>query len=209
MWSTAERATTISLSPPSTPRLRLRPSRVAGSGRGPLDGGWWPRSADPVAELPGLILALQAHAGDHSPITHILLAVADWDSRPRRLRVDGPAGTRVVRLGWFDTLPTGLLTVIRADGRRLDLLTVPSGTGHSAAAAAMETAARAGNRIHTPGLLAALTAPTGPTDPAVPQAATRAAAESAWEAEGGRLLEPPAARPAGPALTPTSDRRSP
>jgi hypothetical protein len=37
--------------PPAALRLRLQPDR---SGRGPLDGGWWPRSADPAAELPGL-----------------------------------------------------------------------------------------------------------------------------------------------------------
>jgi hypothetical protein len=41
--------------PPAALRLRLQPDR---SGRGPLDGGWWPGSADPAAELPGLILAL-------------------------------------------------------------------------------------------------------------------------------------------------------
>jgi hypothetical protein len=41
----------------------------------PLDGGCWPRSADPVAELPGLILALQGPGppGDHGPVTHLLL----------------------------------------------------------------------------------------------------------------------------------------
>ncbi|MGW3774477.1 DUF5994 family protein, partial [Actinomadura verrucosospora] len=56
MWTTTERRTTISLSPPSTPRLRLRPAAPPGSVRTALDGAWWPRSADPVAELPGLVL---------------------------------------------------------------------------------------------------------------------------------------------------------
>jgi hypothetical protein len=192
MRSTAERATMISLSPPSQPRLRLQPPRPSDSPRTPLDGGWWPRSADPVAELPGLILALQAHdpAGDHGPITHIMLRVADWDSRPRRLRVDGPADTRVVHLSWFDTLPAGLLTAICADGRRLDLLTVPASTHHAAAWAAMELAAHTSNHLHTPGLLAALTAPTGPAD----EPGDEAASQSAWESEGGRLREHLAAR---------------
>ncbi|GAA2428154.1 hypothetical protein GCM10010191_46430 [Actinomadura vinacea] len=160
MHTITERRTTISLSPPSTPRLRMR-SCPAGPPRTPLDGGWWPRSTDPVAELPGLILALQAGlqadgpADDHARITHVMLRPDDWDSRPRRLRVDGPAYTRVVRLSWFDTLPAGLLTAIYADGRRVDLLTVPPSTSPAAARSAMELAAHDTNRLPAPKLLAA------------------------------------------------------
>ena len=111
MWTPTQRRTTISLSPPSTPRLRLSPAAPPGSARTVLDGAWWPRSTDPVSELPGLILALQDHdpADDHRPITHVLLRKDDWDSHPRRLRVDGPADARVARLSWFDSLPSGML----------------------------------------------------------------------------------------------------
>jgi hypothetical protein len=159
MRTAFDRTTTFSLSPPSTARLLLRQRPPPLAPRMPLDGGWWPRSADPVAELPGLILALQdsALAGDHGPIAHVLLRVADWNSRPRRLRVVGPDDTRVVRLSWFDTLPAGLLTAIHSDGHRVDLLTVPSGTGHGAATAAMQLAAHTANHLHTPELLASLT----------------------------------------------------
>ncbi|HEU5155825.1 MAG TPA: DUF5994 family protein [Streptosporangiaceae bacterium] len=210
MWTTAERATTISLSPPSTPRLRLRPHPSPGSPQTPLDGAWWPRSTDPVAELPGLILALQAHTpitghadthrAEHGPIAHILLRVTDWTSRPRRLRVDGPAETRVVRLSWFDTLPTGLLTAIWADGQRIDLLTIPPDTSPDAAAAALALAAHPANHLHTPDLLAALTTPTAPADqdpapdadadPDAGPTTSEAASHSSWETEGGRLREP-------------------
>ncbi|MFC5752328.1 DUF5994 family protein [Actinomadura rugatobispora] len=168
MRTITERRTTISLSPPSTPRLRMRPPGPAGSPRTPLDGGWWPRSTDPVAELPGLILALRAGpqadgpaddtdgpADDRGRITHVMLRVADWDSRPRRLRVDGPADTRVVRLSWFDTLPTGLLTALYADGHRVDLLTVPPYTSHAAARSALELAAHDSNHLPAPKLPAA------------------------------------------------------
>jgi uncharacterized protein DUF5994 len=85
--------------------------------------------------------------GDHGPITHILLRAADWDSRPHRLRVEGVEGltdTRVVRLSWFDTRPAGLLTVISADGHRVDLLSVLPHTDENAAWAAIEQAAKAG-----------------------------------------------------------------
>ncbi|MFG2021721.1 DUF5994 family protein [Actinomadura geliboluensis] len=189
MWTTTERRTTISLSPPSTPRLRLRPAAPPGSVRTALDGAWWPRSADPVAELPGLVLALQDHGpvDDHRPITHVLLRVDDWDSRPRRLRIDGPADTRVVRLSWFDSLPAGLLTAIHADGRRVDLLTVPVSTTRAEAEAVMELASHPANHLHTAGLLAALTEAPG-------RAGTQDDSEDAWESEGGRLRGDPATR---------------
>ena len=104
--------------PPAGLRLRLQPDR---SGRGPLDGGWWPRSADPAAELPGLILALDKR---HDRVARVMLGTADWDaSRPSRVRVGGPAGSRVVRVGWFASMPTGLLTAIFASGQRTDLVT--------------------------------------------------------------------------------------
>ena len=45
-----QRATIVAAPPSSPPRLHLAPVRA---GRAVLDGGWWPRSWDPVAELPG------------------------------------------------------------------------------------------------------------------------------------------------------------
>jgi hypothetical protein len=150
MSSTTETRTAISSAPPAAPRLLLQPDRPTYT---LLDGGWWPRSADPAAELPGLVIALDEL---HGPVSKIMLGMADWDSsRPRRLRVDGPAGRRVVRLGWFATMPAGLLTAIYAGGYRTDLLIVPPDTSEQAAQAAMEQAAQAGNRSRTPALLAA------------------------------------------------------
>jgi hypothetical protein len=85
-----------------------------------------------------------------------MLGTADWESsRPRRLRVDGPAGRRVLRLGWFAAMPAGLLTAIYADGRRTDLLIVPPDTGEQAAQAAMGQAAQPGYRSPAPALPAA------------------------------------------------------
>jgi hypothetical protein len=187
MGSATERRTSTCLSSPPAPRLLLGLARSPGT---LLDGGWWPRSADPVAELPGLVLALQGHGppGDHGPITHIMLRTSDWDSRPRRLRVEGAEGmtdTRVVRLSWFDTLPAGLLTAISADGHRIDLLTVPPHTDESAAWAAMKRAAQTGDLIvHGPGIPAS-TAPAAQT----PGTRTDTEQESGWESEGGRLRD--------------------
>lgn len=151
MSSTTESRMAISPTPPSAPRLRLQPDSPAYT---LLDGGWWPRSADPAAELPGLILALDER---HGPITRIMLGMADWNpSRPRRLRVHGLSGSRVVRLGWFGTMPAGLLTATCAGGQRTDLLTVPPHTSEQDAWAAMEQATQAGNHSHAPALLAAM-----------------------------------------------------
>jgi Family of unknown function (DUF5994) len=200
MPATTERRTAISLTPSSRPRLCLQPDRSA---RMLLDGSWWPRSADPAAELPGLILALDERHGPFNPITRIMVGMAGWDpSRPRRLQVGGPAGRRAVRIGWFATMPAGLLIATSARGQRTDLLTVPSDSSDQAARAAMDQAARAGNRTHAPALLAAVTRPAR-----MARAATGTASASTglgtWEWEGGQLHDheaaPARSRPTAPA----------
>lgn len=160
MRNISGRRTTISFSPSLTPRLAMRPPAPAvragptgdGSGRTLPDGVWWPRSADPAAELPGLVLALQAQgpSDDHLPIVHIMLRAADWDAHPRRLRVEGPEDTREVLLSWFGDLPAGLLTAIHADGRRVEVFTVPSSTSRAEAEKAMELAAHPRDHIRFP-----------------------------------------------------------
>lgn len=157
-------------SAPAIPRLKLEST---GSARTLLDGGWWPHSTDPAAELPGLVLAIDAVRG---PIIRLVLSVDGWNPRPRRLVVAG----RVLRLGYFASQPATLLTARCDDGGRVDLLVVPPATARPAAEAAMALAATAGNRIHAPHLL---TAPTGTP-------ATRVNAElpeQVWETEGGHL----------------------
>ena len=138
------------------PRLRVRPDR---SGPAPLDGSWWPGSADPAAELPGLVLALDQW---HGRVTRVLLGAAGWNAdRPRRMTVTGPAGTRIIRLGWFATMPAGLVTAIFADGQRADLVTIPPGTGGREAGVAGDLVVRSGNREHAPAILAGITAAAG------------------------------------------------
>ena len=213
MLTTTQRGTAPSPAPPSSPasppgpRLRLQPDLSA---RTLLDGGWWPRSADPAAELPGLILAIDER---HGPVTQIMLGSAGWHaSRPGRLRVNGPAGSRTVRLGWYETMPAGLLTATARAGRT-DLLTVPPQTSEAAAWAAMDQAAQAGNRTHAPALLAAITTATGHAHPAARIPAKRAPDNSdnievsTWEWEGGHdsATREAVAGPPGPGI-PSSAR---
>jgi Family of unknown function (DUF5994) len=71
-------AAVLRTAPPAPLGLRLRldptPSNV-----GILDGGWWPRSRDPDAELPGLIGGLDSSLG---PITRVALNLDAWDRAP-------------------------------------------------------------------------------------------------------------------------------
>jgi hypothetical protein len=123
MRTTAQRATIEPPTPPSLPRLVLAPTRA---GQAVLNGGWWPRSWDPVAELPGLVLAITARYG---PIRHVMLTSAAWDGHFRRLAV----GTGVP-MGWFATPNPALLIATTDRGDQLDLLVV----SHQTAAAAAE-----------------------------------------------------------------------
>jgi hypothetical protein len=156
---------------PSVPRLRL--GRVL-SRRTLLDGGWWPRSADPVAELPGLIGAIDDRCGR---VTRLMLGPAGWDSQPLRLGIAG----RVVHLGWFPGQPADLLTAFCGNDR-VDLLVVPPGTAEADALAAVDLAAQTANRVHAPDILTAVAGRPAPS-------AEMERGLSVWESEGGRLAE--------------------
>jgi Family of unknown function (DUF5994) len=190
MLTTTQRATIVPPSPPSEPRLSLAPVRA---GQAVLDGGWWPRSWDPVAELPGLVLALSDRYG---PIRYVMLNSGAWDSRFRRLAV----GAGVVRMGWFATLDTALLIATTDRNDQLDLLVVPPATAAAVAEKAMTTAADPTNIMRAPDILAVGAAPpataagTGPDPDAV------------WDNEGGSTV---AGRPHRPTdeLSPTRSSR--
>jgi hypothetical protein len=166
MSVTSEHAAPIAASTPSAPRLVLAPARA----RAVLDGGWWPRSWDPAAELPGLVLAL---AERHGRIRHIMLNLHAWDSRPRRLTV----GPDVVRLGWFDTLDPALLVATTGRDLQVDLLVVPPATSPAVAERAMATAGDPADLRRAPEILAAVRVP--------PAATTRPDAYGVWDNEGG------------------------
>jgi uncharacterized protein DUF5994 len=126
-------------------RLRLdqQPSRTT-----VLDGAWWPRSTDAVAELSTLLDEL---SGVRGRITHVLLNTTVWAlPHPRR----ATTGQGMVRLGWFTSQPAGLVTIICDFGRdRFDLLVVPPDTRRASADAAMAAAADANDERRTPELL--------------------------------------------------------
>jgi Family of unknown function (DUF5994) len=140
--------------PSAPPGLRLRLDPTLSNG-GVLDGGWWPRSRDPDAELPGLIAGLDSSLG---PITRVALNLDAWDSAPRRVAVDG----RRVRVGWFRHMDAHTIGVTRAFQDRVALLVVPPEAPAAAAEIAMAMAADAANTARPADILAA--ARIGPQD---------------------------------------------
>ncbi|MEV8517987.1 DUF5994 family protein [Dactylosporangium sp. NPDC051484] len=169
MFTAAQRATVVPPEPPTQPRLSLTAVRAT---RAVLDGGWWPRSRDPVAELPGLILALNERYG---PVRQLMLNSHSWDCHFRRLAV----GSRVVRAGWFSTVDPAMLIATTERGDQLDLLVVPPEVPAATADIAMATAADPSNQLHAPAILAASrTARTAARGEGVDPA-------TVWDNEGG------------------------
>jgi len=125
----------------------------APAGRGVLNGGWWPRSWDPAAELPGLIRALDERYGT---IRSLMLNNAAWHSHFRRMTV----GYHVLRVGWFTTLDAALMIATTDQGEQLELLVVPPTAAPAAAAQAMAAAGSSANTRRAPDLLGAASAGT-------------------------------------------------
>jgi hypothetical protein len=156
---TAATSTLTTAPPPRAPgppglRLQLDPTMA---GTGAVDGGWWPRSRDPDAELPGLIAGLDSSRG---PITRVALNLDAWDSAPRRVAVDG----RRVRVGWFRHMDAHTIGLTRSGQDRMVLLVVPPQATTAAAQIAMAMAADAANSAGPADILAA--AGIGGQDPA-------------------------------------------
>jgi len=95
-------------SAPQGPRLRLDPTLARG---GTLDGGWWPRSRDPDAELPELIRDLECSLG---VITRVALNPDAWNGAPRRVAIDG----RRVHVGWFRAMNADTIGVTTSSMKR-------------------------------------------------------------------------------------------
>ena len=127
----ATSATTPDQAAPDGVRLSLDPatSRQAG-----IHGGWWPRSLDAAAELPGLLTELGSRAGR---VSRVAVQVGAFSNIPHQLTVGG----RKVHVAWFRYMNahTAFLTVAGRDD--LILLVVPPQASPVAAAEALRLAA--------------------------------------------------------------------
>ena len=122
-------ATPHELSVPPTPRLHLVPG---GTGRGVMDGGWWPRSRDTEAELTELLTALARTDEGVGPAARVAIDFDDWEDIPLRITVLG-CDVRVCWLAHLEHMVA--ITCGRADP--ILLLVVPPATRPSSAEAAL------------------------------------------------------------------------
>ncbi len=139
-------------------RLSLVPATAPHAG---LGGGWWPRSRDATAELPGLIAELSARAGR---VSRVALQVGAFDNIPHRLTVGG----RKVRVAWFRYMNANTVILTMADRDDLVLLVVPPLAPPVAAAQALRAVASGPGAGPADAILAAagIAVDTGPLRPA-------------------------------------------
>ncbi|MFJ4785809.1 DUF5994 family protein [Streptomyces sp. NPDC088794] len=127
---------TTALEPPlpSHPVLRLRLAAPSGNPR-PIDGAWWPRSYDLLAELPKLLAGLPRKWGH---ITSVTVNGSTWAEVPDQMLVAG----RSVQLHRSLATSAAHTIVLLTPGRgRWDLLVVPPGATAEEAELLMEAAA--------------------------------------------------------------------
>jgi hypothetical protein len=111
-------------------RLSLNPARDRQSGIG---GGWWPRSLDAGAELPGLLAALSTRAGR---VSRVALQAGAFSHIPHQLTVGG----RRVRVAWFRYMNMHTVILTMADRPDLVLLVIPPRASPAAGAEALRLA---------------------------------------------------------------------
>jgi Family of unknown function (DUF5994) len=173
----------------SASRLCLRPSLPGGHGT--LDGGWWPRSRDPAAELRKLLAGVNGHFGQLGIIDRVALNRTAWDGTPCRVA----SGDRIVPVGWFQAVDVHTIILITASGDRLTLLVVPPEATAEQAAIALAMAALEGNSAYPAVALAA----SGLT--AVEPAAASMARHPSTQHRSSSPVRP-STRPAGEARVP-------
>jgi hypothetical protein len=116
-------------------RLRMKPNIAD---RGYVDGAWWPRSSDPMAEFPGLVLAMSSWVG---PVGRVAYNTDDWQRPGAKLTVEG----WVVKLIGSRAMDPNTVVVTGPNQRRMSLLVVPPGTPGGVARAVLQSAAEADN----------------------------------------------------------------
>lgn len=158
-------------------RIVLRPPDTGAF----VDGGWWPRTLDLVAELPALLMACEA-AG-YGEVRRINFALTAWDGLPPRRST---MLRRVVKLGGFRSQdPAEMCLVGGAGWKRIIVVVVPPATDPTVAGSALAMAGMNGDRHRAREILdlAGLAPPVHGIEPA----GVNELALAAWESEGGHV----------------------
>jgi Family of unknown function (DUF5994) len=126
---------------PDRQRLSLGPATGRQTGAG-IHGGWWPRSRDAAAELPGLIAELTGQAGS---VRRVVLQADAFSNIPPRLDIGG----RKVAVAWFRYMNKHTVILTMASRDDLVLLVIPPRASQEAATEALRLAA-SGRRVGPP-----------------------------------------------------------
>jgi Family of unknown function (DUF5994) len=115
-------------------RLCLVPASALQMG---LGGGWWPRSRDATAELPGLIAELSARG---RRVSRVAVQADAFGNIPHQLTLGG----RKVHVAWFRYMNINTVLLTMAGRDDLVLLVVPPHARPAAAAQALRAASGPG-----------------------------------------------------------------
>lgn len=118
----------------SSARMAMKPGSQT---HGYLNGGWWPRSADPEVEFPGLVSMLGGWVG---PVGRVTYNLDEWGSIARYFAVD----SRNIRFDGFHSMDAHTVVVIGTDRRQVRLLVVPPDTPGGRARAVLRSVAGSG-----------------------------------------------------------------
>lgn len=114
------------------PRLEIKPGTAV---RRTVDGAWWPRSTDPAAEFPALVMASSSWIG---PARHVAYHPDDWDPAENTLIVENWA----VHVEGSHAIPANTVVVTGPDLKQVRLLVVPPTTPGGVARAVLRSASR-------------------------------------------------------------------
>ena len=156
-------------------RLRLKPKAPT---TGWVDGGWWPRSRDLAAELPGLLSVLAVRLGRIERVSYHL---GEWGPTLHRISWGGG----MVRLEGYRSQRANTVDVLALEQRVTLLVVSPEATTHAAHAALMAAGHR-GNTEDVETLLKSGLITALPLDKAGGEAD---AARQRWEIDGGHMYE--------------------
>jgi len=147
-----------------------------------VDGGWWPRSLDLIAEVPPLVTAVEA-AG-YGEVRRISYSLTAWDGRPPRKT---SMLDRIFKLGGFRSQDPAELSLVDSSGRkRMTIVVVPPGADPTVARRALTMAGMNGDRHRAAEILGL--AQHSPSTHVLESGCVDETAAARWDSEGGRVM---------------------
>lgn len=148
-----------------------------------VDGGWWPRSLDLTAELPRLLMAVEA-AG-YGEVSRVSYALTAWDGRPPR---KCPMLNRVVKLGGFQSQDPAEISLVDSSGwKRVTLVVVPPDTDPVVARRALSMAGMNRDQHRAREILELARGQRSPSAHVLESGCVDEMAAACWDSEGGRV----------------------